>query len=204
MGSSDEMYERGVQDAAHNDFNSFYYQHYYHYRQGYNLTRRRLRRGVPTNGASPRRLVTFVLSVISILAVAWVGYLALQANNAGFESQAFLDLQTTATPTTVFPTVSHASPTALLPAPTSPATPVLRIGGQALVANVGQAALLARREPGLNSPIQARFPEGVQVTIRDGPIEVDGFIWWQVEGPGGGGGWSAAGSAEGAIWLQPQ
>ncbi|MCG8346609.1 MAG: SH3 domain-containing protein [Chloroflexales bacterium] len=203
MGSSDEMYERGVQDAARDDFNPFYYQHYYHYRQGYNTTRRRLRRESPADQSPTRRFITLVLSLAGVLIVAWFGYVALQTNNASSESQARLDTATTLSPTAAASSTPRTLATATLPVPT-PATPMLRIGGLALVANVGQAALLARRDPGLNSPVQARFPEGIQVTIRDGPIEADGLTWWQIEGPEGNGGWSAASDAEGVIWLQPQ
>src|SRR5215216_4127072 len=38
------MYERGAADADQGEPHPFYYQHYYHYRRGYDRARRRLRR----------------------------------------------------------------------------------------------------------------------------------------------------------------
>jgi hypothetical protein len=50
--------------------------------------------------------------------------------------------------------------------------------------------------------IQARIPEGSEVTLLEGPVEADGFRWWRVESPAGSG-WSAEGSPEGAVYLEP-
>jgi hypothetical protein len=52
--------------------------------------------------------------------------------------------------------------------------------------------------------VQARFPEGTQVTITEGPVEADGYTWWRIEADNVSG-WSAEGDPEtGTAWLQPQ
>src|SRR5690242_6777605 len=52
---TEEMYERGVADAEQGDPHPFYYQHYYHYRRGYDKARRHLRgQRVWSSGRSER------------------------------------------------------------------------------------------------------------------------------------------------------
>jgi hypothetical protein len=80
----------------------------------------------------------------------------------------------------------------------------LQAGAPAQVVNVGEAALLVRGQPGTGQPVQARFPEGTQVTIVEGPVEADGYTWWRIEANNISG-WSAEGDPEtGTTWLQPQ
>jgi hypothetical protein len=79
---------------------------------------------------------------------------------------------------------------------------VLQPGSPAQVVNVGEAPLRARRGPSINEPVQARFPAGTQLTVLEGPVEADGYIWWRVEADGASG-WSAERSQEGTIWLEP-
>jgi uncharacterized protein YraI len=62
--------------------------------------------------------------------------------------------------------------------------------------------LLARSGPGTNEPVQARFTEGTQVTIVEGPVEADGYTWWLIEADNTNG-WSADSSPEGLVWLEP-
>jgi hypothetical protein len=79
---------------------------------------------------------------------------------------------------------------------------VLQVGSSAQVVNVGEAALLGRTRPGTDEPDQARFPEGTQVTLIEGPVEIDGYRWWFVESDNASG-WSAERSQEGTVWLEP-
>src|SRR5262245_25446872 len=75
MGSSNEMFERGVRDAEQDDLNPFYYQHYYYYRQGYDKARRRLRRDPIASGRSrtiSNRLLGTLLAAGLIVALAFV------------------------------------------------------------------------------------------------------------------------------------
>ncbi|MDQ2998963.1 MAG: SH3 domain-containing protein, partial [Chloroflexota bacterium] len=59
-----------------------------------------------------------------------------------------------------------------------------------------------RKQPNLKAAVIAAFKAGERVRILEGPIEADGFTWWQIEGAGGSG-WSAQQSKEGVVWLQP-
>jgi hypothetical protein len=79
----------------------------------------------------------------------------------------------------------------------------MRVDGQARVVNVGEAALLGRSKPDLEAPVQVRFPEGTILTVLEGPVEADGYTWWQVQDEQGNSGWSAERNLEGVIWLQP-
>lgn len=82
------------------------------------------------------------------------------------------------------------------PSRTPESTPVLdpeaSIGIGSLVQVMTQGAQLrARVEPGLEAELQTRFEDGDLLEVVDGPAEVDGFVWWLVEGESGSG-WSAA------------
>lgn len=78
-----------------------------------------------------------------------------------------------------------------------PAPPLApRVGDLARVSGTGGDALRARSGPGLSFAIVARFPEGSQVELLDGPVAADGFRWWRVRGEQGEG-WCAD------RWLTP-
>jgi hypothetical protein len=198
MRSSNEMYERGVRDAEQDDLNLFYYQHYYHYRRGYDRARRRLRQG----GAgffSPLRLLTVAAAlVVIVLALNMSGVQLPDAPNPvadGAESSPTSNPSPTAT----------ARPT-ITPRPSSTPTPepALRVGGRAAIVNVGDVPLRARVGPGIGQPVQVAFPQGAEVTIVEGPVEADGYVWWRIENELGTG-WSAEANPEpgGPVWLQP-
>ncbi|NTU86407.1 MAG: SH3 domain-containing protein, partial [Chloroflexales bacterium] len=61
--------------------------------------------------------------------------------------------------------------------------------------------LRARTAPGLGAGVAARIPEGAEVTLREGPVTVDGFTWWRVEAADGAG-WVAERSPEGVVFLE--
>ena len=191
MGSSDEMYTRGVRDAEYDDLNLFYYQHYYYYRLGYDQTRGTLQTDI-------RRFIPLILWIVGIgfgltLMVAIYGFLTQTRTN---------DVQPALTPP---PTISVATPTQPRPTPTAPPTrpppPVLGIGERARVVNVGATALRARSQPGTRQRVVARFAEGSTVTIIEGPIELEGLRWWRIKANGASG-WSAERGADGVVWLE--
>jgi hypothetical protein len=95
--------------------------------------------------------------------------------------------------------------TPLFPTATPSATPEpkLAIDGQAWIVNTGGSPLRGRKEPSIQSPIQATFKEGEQVKILAGPAEADGYTWWQLEGAAGIG-WSAERSSENVEWISPR
>ncbi len=198
------MYERGVEDAAHDELNSFYYQHYYYYRRGYDETRRYMRR---TGGDQPgppqphrrRLLVGFIILVLAGIGLAVL--LPMQRdNNADTENTPRIERIPAAAESAV---ANVQPPTQTPPPPPSPTPEGLYVGRSARVANVGATPLLARSEPGTQYPVQARFPEHMQVTIVDGPVVADNYTWWRVEGATGNG-WSAERSQEGNLWLIPE
>jgi uncharacterized protein YraI len=94
----------------------------------------------------------------------------------------------------------QSAPVSMPPAPSTvtgppPLAPVvvpltLRSGVVARVAagpNPGDCVNV-RGGPGLNTPVLTCLPDGVLVTLVDGPIAADGRLWWRLEGLG----WAAA------------
>jgi hypothetical protein len=193
MLSSDDMYTLGVQDAEQETPNFFYYQHYYHYRLGYDRTRRRISR----SGQVLYRFLPMLSVVALVILLVGGGVLVFQhmqgtteANHADRDAPQYI----TATPT------ATATPTPRPPTPTP--EPSLHVGGLAEVVNVGDVPLRGRSKPGVDAPVRVRFPEGSHLTIVDGPTEQDGYTWWQVEAQQGKG-WCAEREPEGTVWLVP-
>jgi hypothetical protein len=152
-----------------------------------------------------------LLVVASLVVVAgllsgiyWLSQPAAQRTLGGVAVFSGEPTPTRAPPPTIVPRTPIATPvTVPTPAPT-PTAPILQAGAQAQVVNVGNAALLVRGQPGTGQPVQARFPEGTQITIVEGPVEADGYTWWRIEADSISG-WSAEGDPEtGTMWLQPQ
>ncbi len=207
------MYERGIHDAEQDDLNLFYYQHYYYYRKGYDKARKRVQRtGSSGLGAfNPKQLgIVAAVVVVAILLVAGAYYGQLLPDLTA-ESDANNENQYTALSTET--ETSTEQPSALAsPQPTATTSPTntptpepgLRAGVQARVVNVGEAALLARQAPDANAPVQTRLQEGTLVTILEGPVEAGGFTWWLVQDAESNGGWSAEGTPDGVVWLQPE
>jgi len=196
---TEEMFQRGAADAERGELHPFYYQHYYHYRRGYDRTRRRLRRPGVAWGEQPRwRRLAFVGAALVLIGLGVFAVLRARPQPSaavGTPSGAPARVSATGAPprTPLFPTIT--------PAP-SPEPLVLRVGGAALVANTEGKPLRGRQEPSLKAPARVAFKEGERVQIRDGPVEADGYTWWRVESSSGIG-WSAERSPEGVVWLQP-
>lgn len=192
------MYRRGVEDAERGELNSFYYQHYYHYRRGHDRARRRLRHtSVWRTGAEWRARV--LLAVVGVIAVAVVVFLLLPREP---EPTTIAQAPEPTLPVAPSPTVT---PTRrpLLPTATPTATPLaLTVGGAAVVTNTGQSSLRGRAEPSLSAPVVVTFAEGDPVQVIDGPVEADGYTWWRIEGERGAG-WSAEESQDGLVWITP-
>ncbi|NJN14868.1 MAG: SH3 domain-containing protein [Oscillochloris sp.] len=76
----------------------------------------------------------------------------------------------------------------------SPAeTPVggLQIGGMAYVQKAGGKNLRRRSAPGLDSDVIDGLAPGTQLTLLAGPVEDDGYPWWQIRTGDGREGWVA-------------
>ncbi|PDW01448.1 hypothetical protein CJ255_19105 [Candidatus Viridilinea mediisalina] len=186
------MFERGAYDAEHDELNLFYYQHYYFYRRGYDQARRQVR-GHP----DPRMLAGVgVVVLVALLSVGgWMLFGWLGASQAAQSPIEPIVATTQPAPATPRPTPSPS------PTPEPSAEPSLQPGVQALVVNLNGAPLRVRRDPGI-TPELGRLNEGSEVTLREGPVEADGYLWWRIETPGISG-WVAAGSLEGTPFLEP-
>jgi hypothetical protein len=194
---TEEMYRRGVADAEQGELHPFFYEHYYHYRRGYDETRRRLRWS-----SAPARLRSLLWVAPILLGIVLAG---------GYGASALLGRQPAPTPVATLsaPPTERAAPTAtrtpIFPTATTAPTPTplaLRAGARARVVGTGGRPLRGREAPGLNAPARVAFAEGEEVQLLEGPVEADGYTWWRIEGPSGVG-WSAQGSPEGAEWLAP-
>jgi hypothetical protein len=197
---TEEMYQRGLADAERGELHPFYYQHYYHYRRGYDHARRRLR-GPAVDWGGRSRWGRIALTLAALIAVGAGAFMALRARSqpsvAARTPAASATARVVATAavvrTPLFPTITPS----LLAQPLA-----LRIDGAALVANTEGRPLRGRQKPSLTSPVQVGFKEGERVRVREGPVEADGYTWWRIEGQSGAG-WSAERSKEGIVWLQP-
>jgi hypothetical protein len=195
-----EMYQRGLADAEHGELHPFYYQHYYHYRRGYDHARRRLRRP-SVNWSGQPRWSRLALALAALVAIGAGALFVLRARSQPTTAvgtpaiaptaRAAVTAATLRTP--IFPTITPSPP---------PPQLIMRVGGAALVANTEGRPLRGHLKPSLTSPAQVGFKEGERVQIREGPVEADGYTWWRLEGQSGTG-WSAERSKEGVVWLQP-
>jgi hypothetical protein len=193
------MYDLGAQDAERDDLNPFYYQHYFYYRKGYDEARRQLRRSPVAAAPMQRSPLLFGLIGVALLtaAVLWLLFGRVEADVAAPPADASPPPTTPTARPTPLPT---AVPVVIAPEPE--AAPAIAVGGRAQVANLSGAPLRAREAPGLSGRIVARFPEGSEVEVIAGPVEAEGYTWWQVTGPAGTG-WSAERSPEGVVFLEP-
>jgi|HigsolmetaAR201D_1030396.scaffolds.fasta_scaffold22270_2 Bacterial SH3 domain. len=202
MGSSEEMFERGVRDAERDELNAFYYQHYFHYRQGYDRARRRLRQAA-NNAPSSDLKGRLSLLGGGLLALCAVILFAFTFWGRGDDPTArATDSIPTAVVQEVIPTRIPRAPTAT-PEPVVEPTAPLEIERIAVVVNLNGDPLRVRAEAGTSSAIVARIPEGSEVKLLEGPTEADGYTWWKVEAEQGTG-WVAERSQEGVLWLQPK
>jgi hypothetical protein len=196
---TEDMYQRGIADAERGELHPFYYQHYYHYRRGYDHARRQLRRpAIHWGGQSRWRRLAFVAAALLLIGVgtfvALGGRSRLGVTAVTPSSVPTVQARTAAQQRTpLFPTIT--------PSP-SPEPLVLRVGGAAQIVNTGNQPLRGRAEPSLKAPAKVGFREGERVDILEGPVEADGYIWWRIESPSGAG-WSAERSKEGVSWIEP-
>lgn len=194
------MYERGVADAERGELHPFYYQHYYHYRRGYDQARRRMRR-TPLLFLSGRGWLLTIGIVLVVTLTVVLGSAFRHSSAEDLTPLAVPEVETvTAEP--LQPTRTPLFPTAVPSATPEPVVRTLRVGGSAQVANTEGRTLRGRAAPGLKAPVRVAFAEGEQVRILEGPVVADGYTWWRVEGRNGAG-WAAQQSPEGVVWLVP-
>ncbi len=79
--------------------------------------------------------------------------------------------------------------------------PVVR-GDEVVVTTQKGNVLTVRFEAGLDSVVARRLRAGTRLKVVDGPVDVDGYRWWQVVDQEGRRGWAAEGDQE-TRWLTP-
>jgi uncharacterized protein YgiM (DUF1202 family) len=79
--------------------------------------------------------------------------------------------------------------------------PVVR-GDEVVVTTHKGNVLTVRFEAGLDSVVARRLRAGTHLKVVDGPVDVDGYRWWQIEDQEGRRGWAAEGDQE-TRWLTP-
>ena len=77
----------------------------------------------------------------------------------------------------------------------------VRLGDRVQVTTEEGKVLTVREAAGIDATAVARVLPGTQFVVRGGPVRLDGFLWWQLEGEEVKG-WAAEGQ-EGDRWLTP-
>jgi hypothetical protein len=75
-------------------------------------------------------------------------------------------------------------PTATAIQKSLPPAPTMASGGYAQVVNTDSGGLQVRLQPGPQYPAVASMPDGTILHLIDGPVNAEGYIWWQVEADG--------------------
>jgi hypothetical protein len=65
----------------------------------------------------------------------------------------------------------------------------LIVNGMAIITTTEGDRLNMRENPGLTGAILARVDDGTQVVLLEGPVSLDGFVWWRIRLPTGLAGW---------------
>lgn len=89
----------------------------------------------------------------------------------------------TPTATVVLPIAGTAEPTPFTGI--APGAPVVVLGTQG-------AGLNLRQQPTTYSRIEVTVREGTVLTVLEGPVEADGYVWWKLRSPEGKEGWGVA------------
>lgn len=139
------------------------------------------------------------LAILALLVLGGVIFGAMQFLGGGDDKKATPD----ETPT--------AAVSAVASAPAATATPTgLRVGGNGIIVNSDPVpsntnCLAVRTAATRNGDnITGRLCTGEKVSIKAGPTNADGFIWWQIQSASGLSGWAAEKSADGATpFIEP-
>jgi uncharacterized protein YgiM (DUF1202 family) len=76
------------------------------------------------------------------------------------------------------------------------------IGGLATVHVINNDTLNVRESPALSAAILEKLPDGVAITLLEGPLDAEGYTWWRIATPGGIEGWVVS-YADGVQTLVP-
>ena len=95
------------------------------------------------------------------------------------------------TPTLAITPTSTVVLTVGTPPVTSPLTEI-DTGALAVITGTAGAGLRLRSLATTDADVLAMGREGTVVTVVEGPVEADGYVWWKVRTPDGDEGWAAA------------
>ncbi len=98
------------------------------------------------------------------------------------------------------PVVVNASSVNTGVTPIAPA--VLTVGALATVNTTDGDQLNIRLGPGLNYEIAAKLNDGARVTLVEGPLSADGYVWWKIRTASGIVGWAVESVEDNGVRLQ--
>lgn len=98
-------------------------------------------------------------------------------------STAILEIQPAVFPTSTSAGAENPPLNVLEATPESTPSGELAIGAYVQVTGTGGDGLRVRDQPGLNGKILFVGSEAEVFKVDDGPVELDGYIWWRLTGP---------------------
>jgi len=94
----------------------------------------------------------------------------------------------------------------LVPLPEATPTPVgsrITVGSTVVVNTRGANWLAMRVAPGKSARVLGHYSPGSRLTVLDGPVARDGFVWWRVKDKDGVAGWMAEGDHQDRWLFRP-
>jgi hypothetical protein len=88
------------------------------------------------------------------------------------------------------------------PAVITPSGTSLIVGGHATVHTTEGDQLRVRSGPGTAFAVSFQLPNGVYVTLLEGPVSGNGYNWWRIQTGDGLTGWCIDGLTDNGSWLQ--
>jgi hypothetical protein len=119
-----------------------------------------------------------IAGLLTLITIASIGLTTpLPASNVGF-APAQLTVIAAPTATSNIPATATIDPFAPTATPTG-----IALGSYAQISGTEGEGLNIRTEPGLNSPPAFLGFDSEVFLVKDGPREVDGYVWWYLVAP---------------------